>query len=151
MLSRFREPSLLEPFFTEPFQLMNMSTFLNEPLIGFDERMTRNWKPACDISETNDNIKVVCNLPGLRKEDVRVDLDDANRTLTISGEFKKEDKQENETFHKLERVHGSFMRNIVLPKNVKLEDIKANMENGVLRIIIPKVAEESKTKSIDIQ
>ncbi|KAH7331938.1 hypothetical protein KP509_20G059000 [Ceratopteris richardii] len=88
------------------------------------------------------------NLPGLSKDEVKVQVEEG-RVLQISGERRKEETTQGEKWHRVERVHGSFLRRFRLPENVKVEEVKAGMENGVLTVTVPKMQKPS-AKTIDI-
>ncbi|MBD3305601.1 Hsp20 family protein [candidate division KSB3 bacterium] len=105
------------------------------------------WLPAVDVSETENEIIVKAELPGMTQENIDLNLQD--NILTLKGEKKQESKEENENFHRVERSYGSFTRTFTLPSGVKEEDIKANFKDGVLMITLPK-AEEAKPKKIAI-
>jgi HSP20 family protein len=108
---------------------------------------TRCWAPATDIYETKDEYVFKLELPGISKDDVKVELEGAN--LRISGDRKEEKEVDKENYHRVERVCGSFARNFQLPKNANGEKVKANMKDGILELRIPK-QEEAKAKSIPI-
>jgi HSP20 family protein len=91
-----------------------------------------------DLKETPDKFQIVAECPGLDKKDVKIDLDEDNRILTLSGEHKKEKEEKDEKYHYRERTYGSFKRSFKLPENVKLDQVKASMHNGLLSIDIPK-------------
>ncbi|KAH7331932.1 hypothetical protein KP509_20G058300 [Ceratopteris richardii] len=88
------------------------------------------------------------NLPGLSKDEVKVQGEEG-RVLQISRERRKEEATQGEKWHRVERVHGSFLRRFRLPENVKVEEVKAGMENGVLTVTVPKMQKPS-AKTIDI-
>jgi HSP20 family protein len=113
----------------------------------------REWLPQTDISETDSEIKIAANLPGLKKEDVKIEFDSDTRTLSLQGEFNNETKNEDEHFHSIERSHGRFERSIRLPRNADAEKITASMEDGVLHVGIPKTAEKAQpsTRQISIE
>ncbi|KAL9648596.1 hypothetical protein ABK040_016230 [Willaertia magna] len=86
----------------------------------------------------------------MTKEDVKIGVDEQHNVLTVSGEVKKEKKEENERYHCVERSVGSFSRSVQLPKNIDLDGIKANLEHGVLRVTVPKKVDETKKRTINI-
>ena len=108
----------------------------------FDDTFVRdglNWTPAVDIKENNSEIRMDLELPGLKREDV--DLTAENGVLTIRGEKKSDTKEgEENRFHVVERTFGSFLRTFQLPQGIDEDQIKAEFENGVLSIHIPKAA-----------
>jgi len=105
------------------------------------------WHPMTDIYETKDAYVFKVELPGFRKEDIKVEF--SNDTLTLRGERKQEEETKNENCHRLERSYGLFERSFTIPKNVDAKKIDAELKDGILRLTIPKV-EEAKTKSIPI-
>nr|GEZ81976.1 18.1 kDa class I heat shock protein [Tanacetum cinerariifolium] len=90
------------------------------------------------------------DLPGLKKEEIKVEVEDGC-VLQISGERSKESEEQNDKWHRVERSSGKFMRRFRLPENAKMEEVKATMENGVLTVMVPKMEEKKpEVKSIDI-
>jgi len=121
------------------------------PLRLFDDNggeTTDLWTPRTDMSETDTEYIVKVDLPGVTKKDVKVNYED-NR-LTISGERRKESKEEKENFYRKERFYGSFMRSYTLPHAIKEDEIEARFTDGVLTIHVPK-SEVSKPKEIRIK
>ncbi|MFA3781787.1 Hsp20/alpha crystallin family protein [Melioribacteraceae bacterium 4301-Me] len=106
------------------------------------------WAPLSDIYEDNDNFVVRLDLPGVKKEDVKISYDDGQ--LIITGERKQEKETENHKFHRVERIYGKFYRSFVLPNKIKEGKISAEFKDGQLTITIPK-AEEAKPKEIPIK
>ncbi len=104
--------------------------------------------PLIDVEETEDEFNITAELPGMKKEDIKITFQD--NILTISGEKKMEEKREDKNFHRMERTFGKFSRSIGIPAGVKLDKIEAEYKNGVLYVHIPK-AEEAKPKKIDIK
>jgi HSP20 family protein len=103
--------------------------------------------PAADVIENKDNFLVTAELPGIRKEDIKVSIQD--NVLTISGEKKRESETKGRTWHRVEREFGSFIRSFELPTTVHPDKIKADFKDGVLNVEIPKV-EEAKPKEIAV-
>lgn len=104
--------------------------------------------PSIDVYDEKDSVVVKAELPGMKKEDIEVNL--AGENLTIKGE-KKEDKEVKEdNYYRRERSYGSFVRTVALPCEVKSDEIKASFKDGVLEIQMPKT-EESKKKAISVK
>jgi len=94
------------------------------------------WAPRVDISERDDAVLLTAELPGVAKEDVKVELKDG--VLTVSGEKKSEHTDEKNGFYRAERVYGSFTRSFTVPETLDAEKIEAEYANGVLKLIVPK-------------
>ena len=97
------------------------------------------WNPSVDIYEHNGNLVLTAEVPGLDENDIEVKLEDS--TLTIKGERKYEKEVNEENYHRVERSYGSFSRSFSLPQNIDQDKIKAESENGILKIPMPKKAE----------
>jgi HSP20 family protein len=102
------------------------------------------WMPTVDVSETEKEIIVNAEIPGVEAKDIDVNLD--GNVLTIKGERKKEHEEKEENFHRIERSYGSFYRALRLPADVDGERIKATYKKGVLRIAMPKTKKETGKK-----
>ncbi|XP_020266170.1 16.9 kDa class I heat shock protein 3-like [Asparagus officinalis] len=100
-----------------------------------------------DWRETNTAHIFVAELPGVRKEEVKVQVEDGN-VLSISGEKAKEEEDAGDTWHRIERRTGSFHRKFRLPENARMEETRCSMDNGVLTVTIPKLAEEEKPPNV---
>ena len=107
----------------------------------------REWLPAFDVSETAEEIVVQAELPGMEIKDIDITLTDG--LLTIKGEKKKEKEDNQEHYHRVERVYGSFSRSFSLPVEVRADAIDAKYKDGVLAVTLPK-AEEVKPKKIEV-
>ena len=105
------------------------------------------WNPAVDLYADKDNITVKIELPGMKKEDIAVSLQDG--VLSVSGERKDEKKLENAETRRSERFVGSFQRVVALPAEVKGDQVKADYKDGILTVTLPK-AEEAKPKQIQV-
>ncbi len=108
---------------------------------------TAGFVPPVDIYEDEHRVVLKLEVPGISKEDLDIRVE--NNTLTVRGErkFEKEEKEEN--FHRVERRYGSFYRAFTLPNTVNTENVKADYENGVLRVTLEKRA-EAKPKQIQV-
>lgn len=106
-----------------------------------------SWAPRLDVSEDKDHYNVKVDLPGMKREDVKITL--RENILNVRGERAEDAKREGESFHILERRFGKFSRSLTLPTNVDASNIAARMADGILTIAIPK-AEESKPREISI-
>lgn len=111
-----------------------------------------NWitsTPTADIQETDNAFVVEAELPGLKKEDVKMELVNEN-TLHLSGSFKSENEEKGKEFWAKERMVGEFRRSFTFPTKLDPDKIKASMDNGVLRVEIPKT-DEQLTKKLPIK
>jgi len=108
-----------------------------------------SWLPAVSVEETQDELVLTAELPGMDPADVDVEME--NNVLTIRGEKREERKEENENrrYHVWERSYGSFERSFTLPRTVKAEEISAEFEGGLLRVRMPK-APEARSRRIEI-
>nr|AFV46377.1 ACD-ScHsp26-like protein [Tamarix hispida] len=95
-----------------------------------------------DWKETPEAHIIKADLPGVKKEEVKVEVEDG-KVLQISGERSREQEEKNDQWHRVERSSGRFMRRFRLPEGAKMEDVKASMENGVLTVTVPKVEEKN--------
>lgn len=108
------------------------------------------WFPEIDVFEKENRLVTKIDLPGMNKEDVKVEVTDGQ--LAISGERKTEAEEKKENFYRCEREYGSFYRAVPLPEGVKLEDIKATFADGVLEVSVPLPAKpEAKVRKVEVQ
>ena len=107
---------------------------------------------AVDVKETPEAFHFVADLPGLKREEVKVQVEE-NNVLTISGDRIREKKQRTDTYHRLERSSGKFLRRFGLPSNADVAKISAKCEDGVLSVTVPKIPprQPEKSKVIDVQ
>ena len=105
------------------------------------------WYPKVDIAESKDAYVIKAEVPGMKKEDFSLEVKD--NVLTLSGERKAEQTEDGVEYRRVERVAGKFVRSFTLPELVKHDAIKANYQDGVLEIQVPK-AEAAKPKRIEI-
>ena len=129
--------------------------FQNQVDQVFDELWSRSrtgsragaWFPSVDLSENEVEFRVVAELPGLSKDDLKITLNDD--VMTLRGEKRAEVRSEKETWHHVERTYGTFERSFRLSVPVDKEKISAKFEKGVLRVVLPK-SEESRPREIGI-
>jgi HSP20 family protein len=105
------------------------------------------WTPALDVQEDKNNYVFRAELPGLKREDIEVSLQDG--TLVISGERKVEKVEEGAEVHRQERYYGKFQRALTLPEPVAADKVKADYKDGILTVTLPKT-EAAKPKKIDV-
>jgi HSP20 family protein len=145
-----------DDFFEDPFRTMKRMKRDIDKLFGelsaqpkYKKLKSNHWSPSCDVKETDNSYIIHAELPGVQKEDIKVELQDG--MLTISGEKKHEKKEENEKWHMVERSFGKFQRSMAVPEGVTEENIKASFDNGVLQVEFPKpVKSLPQKKSIPI-
>lgn len=123
-----------DPFFGNDFRRLQRQYFVDFDRTT-DEPESRAWAPRCDVKEVEGQLQVHAELPGVPKENIRVDYDKGY--LIISGERSAEKKEENEKWHRVERSYGSFSRSFKVGDYVKPEDIKASFKDGVLEVTLP--------------
>jgi HSP20 family protein len=104
--------------------------------------------PTMDVKETDKDIEVAAELPGLERNDIDISVDDGE--LVIRGEKKAESEQDDKNYHLAERSYGAFYRSLPLPRGVDPSSIQATMAKGVLKVIIPKPA-KSDAKKIEVK
>ncbi len=108
------------------------------------------WSPAADISETEKEYVIRMDLPAVKKEDVKVSLDQG--VLAIAGERKQQTDDKNEKFHRVESYFGTFERSFSLPDNVNLDTVRCDSKDGILTVHIPKIeTPQQKPKQITVQ
>lgn len=111
-------------------------------------RRLETYFPKANLAETDGNIEVTLDLPGLKPEEIKVEMQNGN--LVISGERKEEKEEKGKTYHRIERSYGSFRRSIPLPAKVDEGKIDAKFANGVLNVTLPK-SEQAKPKLITVK
>lgn len=115
---------------------------------GDDEGKLGSWAPAVDIYETDQNLVLNAELPGVDPKDVEVRVE--NNTLYLKGQRKFENEVNEENYHRIERSYGSFTRTFALPGTIDAERVAAEFKGGLLTLTMPK-REEAKPKTIKIQ
>ena len=139
-LMQYQRPSVAWPTFGRLANLQDeLDRLFESPLTG--------WAPALDVHEDKDSFSIRVELPGMRREDIEVSLQDG--ALVISGERKEEKVTEGTEVHRQERFYGRFSRALTLPSAVAGDKVKAQYKDGVLTVTLPKV-EEAKPKQITV-
>ena len=116
---------------------------------GVRELMTiTEWQPSVDIIEDEKEYLVKADLPDLKKEDVKVTIED--NVLTITGERKFEKEEKGKKYHRLERAYGNFLRSFTLPPGAEGAKVVAEFKDGVLKVHLPKT-EKAKQRSMEVK
>jgi HSP20 family protein len=134
--------------FTEFETLPGLRVFEDTMKRLFAEPNGRPWVPAVDIKETENELIVIADLPGMEMKDIDVRME--NGTLTLHGERKFERAKDEGGWHRLERSYGTFERVFTIPETVDVEAVKADYKNGTLTVTLPK-KEIAKPKQVKIQ
>jgi HSP20 family protein len=124
---------------------------MNRVLDNFFSRETSygmDWRPVVDVAETESDIIVKAEIPGIDPNDIDISI--TGDILTLKGEKKEEKENTGKCYHRVESSYGSFKRAINLPVSVDVDKVKAEGKNGLLEITLPK-KEESKTKKINVK
>lgn len=137
----FRELRSLQDEMTRLFAGMTPRTLNREELAS------GSWIPSVDIYEDKDRLVLEADLPGMKREDFEISVE--NNVITLRGERKFEKKVEGDNYHRVERSYGSFSRSFTLPQTVTAEGAAAEFENGTLRVTLPK-REETKARKIEV-
>lgn len=109
---------------------------------------TRMWTPEIEIFEKDNKLHVRADLPGMKKEDIEIEI--ADDALIISGERRLESKEKREGYYRTERSYGNFYRHIPLPEGTKTENAHATFQNGVLEVTMAIPAKHTKGKKLEI-
>jgi HSP20 family protein len=114
-----------------------------------EEAMTSaEWVPAVDVLETDSDYVIRAELPGIKKEDVKISVE--NGVLTIQGERKQETQEKGYKFHRVERAYGVFTRSFTVPDSVEESKVKAEFKDGLLSVHLPK-SEKVRPKQIEVK
>jgi HSP20 family protein len=129
----------------EPYRLQRLLGDILSPTNALEG--VGAWLPPVDIVEEADRLVFRAEIPGVRKDDIEVKVE--NGTLVLRGEKKQEKEFNSESAHRVERFYGTFSRSFSLPTSINVEKIEARYRDGVLELTLPK-AEEAKARSIRI-
>ncbi|MBI5316194.1 MAG: Hsp20/alpha crystallin family protein [Nitrospirae bacterium] len=114
---------------------------------GKETMVVADWVPSVDVSETEGEYQIKAEIPDVKKEDVKVTLEDG--VLTIQGERKQEKEVKGKRYHRVERSYGRFVRSFTLPDVIDEEKVKAEFKDGILNLALPK-SEKAKPKAIEV-
>jgi HSP20 family protein len=148
-----------EPFKTQwdPFKELEemekrLSTWLRHPADRRDsdkEALTvAEWSPLVDISEDEKEYLIKAEIPEMKKEDIKISVED--NVLSISGERKYEKEEKGKKYHRVERAYGRFLRSFTLPDDADGSKVGAEYKDGVLKVHLPK-SEKAKPKTIEVK
>ena len=149
-LARATVPARMARRSLSPFpEMLELSRMLQGmPFWGTDENVSTSWMPPVDIFESPAEITISLEVPGVRKEDVQVELNDS--TLTITGERRLENEEQRDNYHRVERRYGRFARSFTVPPNVDREALRAEYQDGILCVRLPK-REEARPRTITVE
>jgi HSP20 family protein len=126
-----------------------LDRFMEDALGGWGRgENLREWFPSTDVSETPETLTLRLEVPGLSRDQIKISVE--NNTLTVRGEKTQETSTEGETFHRTERSFGAFERSFTLPTHVDADNVKAALQDGILKITLPR-REEAKAREIAIE
>ena len=108
-----------------------------------------DWAPSVDVAEDDKEYRISADAPGVKREDLKVNVEEG--VLTIAGERKSEKEEKGKKFHKVERSYGSFSRSFTLPEDAEEDKLSAEFKEGVLTVHLPKTANlKPKSKEIKV-
>lgn len=140
------------PFSMNPFSLMRRFTQDMDRIFGQMSRATEGvaaWSPVIEVKEKEGKLMVTAELPGLKKDDVKVHID--GDALVVEGERKQEKEEKGEGFYHSERSYGKYYRSILLPEGAKADQTAAQFNDGVLEVTIPIPEAKAKRQEIPVQ
>ncbi len=138
-----------EPFGRDFARMANRLNRAFDPRFEDTDRESLGiWNPPVDIFEEKDELVLKAELPGMKKEDIEVRIE--NNVLTLQGERKRESETKEDGYYRSERAYGTFSRSFSLPTSLDTSKIGAEYKDGILTVSLPK-AEEAKPKQIDVK
>lgn len=115
----------------------------------FGGKSVKSFSPQVDIAETEKEFELQFHIPGMKKEDINIDINDDR--LNVSGERKMENEKKEKNFHSVESFYGKFDRSFYLPDNANVEKVEATYKDGILNIVVPKDAKKEKKRTISVK
>jgi HSP20 family protein len=135
----------------EPLELADvqdrLTRFFGRRTNGRGDMTLADWEPLADITEDDKEYVIKAELPDVKKEDVKVTVE--NGVLTIAGERRFEKEETKKKYHRVERAYGSFVRSFALPDLAEADKVKAEFNNGMLTVHVPK-SEKAKARQIEV-
>lgn len=125
-----------------------LDRFFNESFNGIGKEI-QSFSPQVDIAESKQAYEIAMAVPGMKKSDFKIDLNEGR--ITISGERKFEEKKEEKNFHSVESHYGSFSRSFYLPDNIKEDKVEASYTDGILKIVVPKDEKKELSRTVQIK
>ncbi|MFD2202028.1 Hsp20/alpha crystallin family protein [Shivajiella indica] len=133
----------------EPSYPTSFSSVLDKFFNDSFAQSAKQFTPAVDIAEDENQYEIHVSVPGMKKTDFNLDLTDGR--LTISGERKMEEKKEGKNFHTVETHYGSFSRSFYVPETVDAEKIEASYQDGLLKVLLPKTEKKTNKSKIEVK
>ncbi len=124
-----------------------MDRFFNDDFFG--GASMNSFTPKVDIAETDKNFEIQFYVPGMKKDEINIDINDDR--LTVSGERKIENEKKEKNFHSVESYYGTFRRSFYLPDNVNVDKVDASYKDGILNVVLPKDAKKETKRTISIK
>ncbi|CAB4243637.1 Heat-shock protein Hsp20 [Methylacidimicrobium sp. AP8] len=152
LVRRTQTGSVWDPFRELEEMRKRLATFWERPLELLEMPSERievsEWRPLADVTEDDKEYVVKLELPGMKREEVKVTIESGE--LTISGERKAEKEEKNKKYHRIERAYGAFSRSFVIPDDVVADKIEAHFKDGILEVHLPK-GEHAQPKTIEVK
>jgi len=136
------------PFNELTFHNNFFNDFFNDSILDAKSKAGEPWQPVVDILNEQESVVLNVELPGVKKEDISVNIED--RVLTIKGERKSENEEKKESYFRKERSYGSFKRSFCLSDDVLTDEVNAEFKGGVLKLILKKDTTKEEVKQITI-
>lgn len=116
---------------------------------SFGGKALSNFSPKVDIAETEKEFEIHFHIPGMKKEEIQIDVKDDR--ITVSGERKMENEKKEKNYHSIESYYGTFSRSFYLPETANVDKVDASYKDGVLQVVIPKDAKKVQQRTIAIK